>query len=319
MKHPIHRLTALTLLSIAASGVLWSAAFFLSPPRPPLALAGTAAAALAMCLVWSLSLAHRRALAELERRHREELEAQQRGQSEALAQASATAREEMDAFRSRLAHTLRMPVAIIQGYADLLTSGVVTESAVRDEYLKKISDRSQYMTEAISRQFAAGSSLDSSRLNYSDLDLLTLIRQAAADMQTAAADQGITIQVLSTQTHIPIRADGYLIDRVLFNLLENSLKYMGRPGVITIRAERQDRQVLLRVQDDGLGLPAEETVHIFEPNYQGSNHTKGQGYGLYLVRQTIESHGGTIFAQSSPGHGMGIVMTLPAAPDEAGA
>lgn len=221
MNHHIRTLTVLTLAAIAASSILWSAAVFMFPSCFPLALAGIAAAALAMGLVWRLALTHRRALAELERTHREKLEAQQRSQSEALAQAAASAREEMDAFRSRLAHTLRMPVAIIQGYADLLTSGVVTENSVREEYLKKISDRSQYITEAISRQFAPGQSLDSSHLNYSDLDLLTLVHQAAADMQTAAADQGVTIQVVSSQEHIPLRADGYLIDRVLFNLLEN--------------------------------------------------------------------------------------------------
>ena len=111
-----------------------------------------------------------------------------------------------------------------------------------------------------------------------------------------------------------MRADTYLLNRVLFNLLENALKYMGRPGVITIRILRQGDSASLLVQDDGLGLPAKETAHIFEPNYQGSNHVGGQGYGLYLVRRAIEGHGGTVSAQSAPGRGLGISMTLPLFP-----
>ena len=111
-----------------------------------------------------------------------------------------------------------------------------------------------------------------------------------------------------------MRADAYLLNRVLFNLLENALKYMGRPGVITIRIRRQGDSVSLLVQDDGMGLPSEETAHIFEPNYQGSNHVGGQGYGLYLVRRAIEGHGGTVSAQSAPGRGLGISMTLPLFP-----
>ena len=111
-----------------------------------------------------------------------------------------------------------------------------------------------------------------------------------------------------------MQADTYLLSRVLFNLLENALKYMGRPGAITIRVLKLESNASILVQDDGLGLPAEETAHIFEPHYQGSNHIGGQGYGLYLVKRTIENHGGTVSAQSAPGRGMGISITLPLYP-----
>ncbi len=310
MESKIRGLTILNLITLLVGAGVWYARFGLYWPA-------LAVAALSLVLLVILAVVQSRYVRDLKQRQKEELETQRNRQSEALSQAAARNRAEMDAFRSGLAHTLRMPVAIIQGYADLLTSGVVTEDTVRDEYLRKISDRSQYMTEAISRQFASNETLDSSKLHYSDLDLLTLIRQAAADMQTAAANHGVTIQVVASESHIPIRADGYLINRVLFNLLENALKYMGRPGVITVWAQREGERVTLRVQDDGLGLPTEEVPHIFEPKFQGSNHTQGQGYGLYLVKQAIEGHGGTITAQSSPGRGLGLIMELPAVPVEA--
>lgn len=317
MEKKIQTLTRWAVAALIADICLWGA--FLLPAVPLASVwPGLVGGVLTLALLAALISAYRQAVKLLKQRHQEELLAQQARQSEALVQAAANNRAEMDAFRSSLSHSLRMPVAIIQGYADLLTSGVVTEEAVREEYLRKISDRSQYLTEAISRQVSVGETLKSSKLNYSELELLTLVRQAASDMQTAAANQGVAIQVVSPETQISMEADAYLLNRVLFNLMENSLKYMGRPGVITIRVLRDGERVSVRVQDDGLGLDAEETAHIFEPNYQGSNHTHGQGYGLYLVKQAVESHGGTISAQSMPGRGMGITMELPIAPPGAG-
>lgn len=312
MENKIRSLTILTGAVGVVDIVLWGA--FLLPGVPLTSVwPGLAGALVLAGLLAGIIAAYRRELEELKLRHQQELETQQDRYSEALLQAAAENRAEMDTFRSSLSHSLRMPVAIIQGYADLLISGVVTEDTVRDEYLRKISDRSQYLTEAISRQVSAGETLNTSKLNYSDLDLLTLVRQAASDMQTAASNQGVTIQVVSPVSQVPMRADAYLLNRVFFNLLENALKYMGRPGVITIRVLLEENRVSVRVQDDGMGLNAEETAHIFEPKFQGSNHTHGQGYGLYLVKQAVESHGGTISAQSMPGRGMGITMVLPTA------
>lgn len=250
-----------------------------------------------------LEQAHRADRAELEQRHTRTIIALREQNQRAMA-----------AFRSTLSHSLRMPVAIIQGYADLLTSGVITDQPTTLEYLAKISQRCQYMTETMSRQFSAADSIDASKLMYTDLDLVTLVRQAAADMQSAAQEQGVRIQVVSAEDALPMRGDAYLLNRVLFNLLENALKYMGRPGSITIRIRQQEDAVSLLVQDDGMGLSAQETPRIFEASYQGSNHSGGQGYGLYLVRQAIAAHGGSVSAQSAPGRGMGITMTLPLKP-----
>ena len=315
MEHKIRTLTVMTAVALILTGCVWCTLLLPAPPFPPVwpGLIGTL---LSLGLLCALASAQQRFVEELKDQQRQELEELRRAHAAELAQTVTEAHAEMDAFRSSLSHSLRMPIAIIQGYADLLSSGVVTESSVRDEYLRKISDRSQYMTETITRQFSSAETLDSSKLHYSRLDLLTLVRQAAADMQAAAADHGVTIQVISSEAQLPISADAYLLNRVLFNVLENALKYMGRPGTVTIRAVPEGENVSVRIQDDGMGLPAEETAHIFESNYQGSNRTAGQGYGLYLVRRAVECHGGTISAQSAPGRGMGITMVLPVSPPQ---
>ena len=306
-------LAILTAAAALICGCLWGIELYQNGSSP-MAYLGLVCAAAAVGLLAALRSAQHRHLDALEQNHREELAALEQDHAQALAKTRAQNQAEMEAFRSSLSHSLRMPVAIIQGYAELLTSGVIKDTAVAVEYLEKISQRSQYMTEAISRQFSAVDTIDSSKLTYSDIDLVSLVRQAAADIQTAAEEQGVRIQVVSPEEHLSMQADTYLLNRVMFNLLENALKYMGRPGVITIRVLRMEKAVSILVQDDGLGLPSEEADHVFEPNYQGSNHIGGQGYGLYLVRRAIEAHGGMVYAQSAPGRGMGISMFLPLSP-----
>lgn len=217
---------------------------------------------------------------------------------------------EMETFRSTISHSLRMPIAIIQGYADLLAGDVATDPEVRRRYLEKIIQRTNDMTDVLGRKIPRGG-LSKRNLNCTHLDLLHLVRQTAEDMRTAAGERAVRIQVISKEKELPIVADEYLISRVLFNLLENALKYMGRPGTVSIRVQREEDKATLSIQDDGFGISEKEVGYIFEMNYQGSNRTSGQGYGLYMVRQIVEAHGGTVFAQSKVGKGLGVHIELP--------
>ena len=86
---------------------------------------------------------------------------------------------------------------------------------------------------------------------------------------------------------------------------------MGRDGLITIRLSPDEEEVKVLFKDDGLGLPQEETEHIFERSYQGTNKTEGHGHGLYMVKSIIEAHSGDVYAESQEGRGMAIYITLP--------
>ncbi len=298
-------LTVLVCGAFLGSCGLWLTAGTAGIPGLLLELLGIASAAVLLRRRKRMQAAERQDYAAA-------LETRELEYQEAMKNQAVSSRRELEAFRSTLSHSLRMPVAIIQGYAELLEGDVITDPEVRREYLGKIVQRSQYMTDVMSRQFSTDGLFN--QLSYSEIDLMDLVRQAAADIRTAAAEQGVSVQVVSQEDHLTVQMDSYLMNRVLFNLLENAVKYMGRPGSVTIRVVRKGEQVDIQVRDDGMGLPEEETAHIFEANFQGSNHVRGQGYGLYLVRRTVEAHGGAISAQSSLGRGMGITLTLPLRP-----
>lgn len=245
------------------------------------------------------------------RRERKTIEKEYEDHREEIRRTREAARQEMEQFHSTLAHSLRMPISIVQGYADLLANGMVDDPDTQKEYLKKISERTQYVSDVIRRQRLSSEGIDRSKLIFESVDLLALVSQAVRDIQTAADEAEIRLQVLSSEETLVVTADAYLLNRVFYNLLENAMKYMGRPGVVTIRLGRQGDKVLVQVQDDGVGMETDEVEHIFEKNYQGSNRSSGQGYGLFLVKESVEAHGGTIAARSAPGQGMGITICVP--------
>ena len=271
---------------------------------------GKVARALGMWLIIGDFRRRDRWAGETIRQLEERLREQEETHARQLREAGETGHREMEAFRSALSHSLRMPIAIIQGYADLLAGNVTTDPEVRKNYLEKIVQRTQDMTDVLGRTVLHGE-LSGNNLSYSTVDLILLTRQTAEDMRTAAEERSVRIQVLSSEDRLIVQADEYLISRVLFNLLENALKYMGRPGTVSIRVQRQEKEATVSIQDDGFGLPEEEVEHIFRINFQGSNRVGGQGYGLYMVKQIVEAHGGAITARSKVGKGMGIRFTLP--------
>lgn len=297
-------LALLSVVALAYSAGRWLPLGIAGLPGLGLELAG---AALAAALLWR----RERRAREARRRLAAEMKSRDLRHAEEILRLRGAGREELETFRSTLAHSLRMPIAIIQGYAELLSGSVVEDPETRMAYLDKIIQRSRDMSDIVSRQLSAAPG-DQIPLSCTEIDLLELVRQAASDIQTAAQEQQVSIQVLSQEERLPVEMDAFLLNRTLFNLLENALKYMGRPGVVTIRVLEEDGEtVSILVQDDGMGLSPEETARVFEMNYQGSNGGRGEGHGLFLVKRAVEAHGGTVSAQSSPGRGMRVALRLP--------
>ena len=95
------------------------------------------------------------------------------------------------------------------------------------------------------------------------------------------------------------------------NIIDNSIKYMQTAGVLVITISAVEDDIFIVLKDTGKGLPENETKHIFELNYQGSNRISGNGLGLTQAKAIVEHYGGTIYARSPAGGGMGIYIQLP--------
>ncbi|MEB3311492.1 MAG: response regulator [Snowella sp.] len=135
-------------------------------------------------------------------------------------------------------------------------------------------------------------------LNLQNLSLASLIQQFAAEWQPILT-QHQAILTLAVPPDLPlVQADNNLLWRVLENLLANALKYNAANLAITLKAEQQADRVYCALQDNGIGIAPEQADRLFD-RYQRGTHphrTLGLGLGLYLCRQIIEAHGGTIGA-----------------------
>ena len=117
-------------------------------------------------------------------------------------------------------------------------------------------------------------------------------------------------------------ADPERVHQVLFNLLDNAVRFTPAGGSVTVSALQHDGSVQVRVADTGVGIPAEHLPRVFERFYRvdsaRSRDDGGTGIGLAIARSVIEAHGGRIWAESRPGEGSVFAFELPAAAPRAG-
>jgi signal transduction histidine kinase len=218
-------------------------------------------------------------------------------------------REDAVMLRRLLSHDFRMPMAVISGYGALLleegydgseeSRAIVTNICKNIEYMNTLlkvllDDEGEHVLEDRSR-----------------FDLLECIREGVGYVRTIARRQGVSVQLNSSQSMVPVYGNRIKLLRAFFNLVENSLKYMKRKGTICITVEQTEDAAYVIYKDDGVGMDAAEASHAAELNYQGANRSGGYGIGLFLVRDMVDDFGGTMEIHSHVGQGMRICLTFP--------
>ncbi|HEY3766180.1 MAG TPA: ATP-binding protein [Gaiellales bacterium] len=115
----------------------------------------------------------------------------------------------------------------------------------------------------------------------------------------------------------PVLVDAVQVRQILSNLIDNALKFSPPESPVTVRVNRTRKEVIVRVIDQGRGLPESELEHVFEPFYRGApaQDQTGTGLGLAIARGFAEANGGRLWADSRPGQGAGFALALPPAED----
>jgi PAS domain S-box-containing protein len=223
-----------------------------------------------------------------------------------------------DEFLAIMSHELRNPLNVILGYSEvLLRSRAVKES----EDLKR-------MVDAVKRNAVAQSKLirdllDLSRLRSGKLELnretvalVGSIDNAVETVRMDAAAKDISIEIERPDEALFVEADPVRLEQILWNLLNNSVKFTPAGGTITVRARADNGEVVLTVEDNGQGIEPIFLPHLFKMFRQGDAGTtrlqSGMGVGLAVVRQLIDLHKGSISAYSDgPGEGSVFTIRLP--------
>ncbi len=144
-----------------------------------------------------------------------------------------------------------------------------------------------------------------------DVDIIGVARRAIQELDADAKAVGLVITISSAEEKLMVHASARRLLIMFRNIIDNSIKYMKKAGTLVVTISTIDDDIFIVLKDTGNGLPENETKHIFELNFQGSNRISGNGLGLTQAKAIVEHYGGTIYARSPQGNGMGIYIQLP--------
>lgn len=256
---------------------------------------------------------------DISERRRAEAERAQLHASERAARAEAeNANRLKDEFLATLSHELRNPLNVILGYAEVLLR---SEEGRTSEFIRRTAEILK--RNALAQSRLVRDLLDLSRLHMGKLSLnrevvsfLSVVDNAIETVRTEAATKQIEITLKAQQELIFVDADPLRLEQIVWNLLNNAVKFTPAGGRILITLGLQRKRATLIVADNGPGIEPEFLPHVFEMFRQAdassSRSHSGMGIGLALVQQLVGLHGGTVAIDSKPGSGATFTIELPA-------
>jgi signal transduction histidine kinase len=224
-------------------------------------------------------------------------------------------------FVAAVSHELKTPLTAIRMYGEMLRDGIVPSEEKRDEYYRHITAESERLSRLINNV------LEFSRLEKGTREvalttgpLEPVVREAVELVRPHVEAEGFTLRVATDATLPPVRFERDALLQVLFNLVDNAVKYAGdgTERWVEVRTAAADGGVRLAVRDSGPGVPERHLAHVFEPFYRGERELtrrhKGTGIGLALVRGLVERMGGRVGGRNVDGGGFEVTVAFPAAP-----
>jgi PAS domain S-box-containing protein len=225
---------------------------------------------------------------------------------------------EKNALLGMAAHDLRTPLAVVLGYAELLTSAPPAEplrehKAMVDAILGTAKLMRRILDDLLDWSAIEAGTL---RLVSHPVDPMIVAADAVALAGLTAARQGIPLSLEANPELPPIDVDPERISQVLGNLLSNALKYSPAGHPVRLHVGRHGADMIeFAVIDRGQGIPAEFLAHMFRPFETGGNKAAGgersYGLGLAIVKRIVDAHGGTVGVESEPGRGSTFRVRLP--------
>jgi len=216
-------------------------------------------------------------------------------------------------FLATVSHELRTPLNAILGWTRLVREGIF-DDAKRDRALDSVERN------ALAQQKLIEDILDVSRiisgklrLKSSEVDVAEAIRAATDSVRPALDAKSLRLETRISGALPKVIGDEDRLQQIIWNLLSNAVKFTPRGGSIMVTVHADEDWITVSVADTGEGIAPEFIPHIFERFRQADNSTTrvhgGLGLGLSIVHHLVESHGGTIRAES-PGRGQGATFTL---------
>lgn len=213
-------------------------------------------------------------------------------------------------------HEIRPPLRSISNFARILLEDEVPDTMTTQELLSILvqqSDMLNSLLDGLADDLNTGPR--DFEINRTVVSPNELINDVILDLRDAALEKNILLGSAVPDTLPEVKADEARIKQVLNNLIDNALKFNEGDSTVIVKARLMENELMILVEDHGIGIPEGEVPAVFDEYYRASNHgdREGHGVGLHICKQIVESHGGSIHVESAEGEGSTFGFTLPLA------
>ena len=223
-------------------------------------------------------------------------------------------------FVSDASHELRTPIAVIQGYVNMLDRWGKTDESVLEESIEALKAESDHMQELVEQLlFLARGDSGRNALNRTDVNIAQVVHEVWEEscMIDEQHDYRCTVSEDDTQSdHLLTEGDLAMLKQSLRIIVQNAEKYSPTGSTITLSARREGQSVCYSVQDEGIGMSEADVRHIFERFYRAEGARDGEaagtGLGLSIAKWIVDAHEGSIEVVSREGVGTRFIVRLPA-------
>lgn len=219
-------------------------------------------------------------------------------------------------FVARVSHELRSPLASVLGYVELLTDADASPLDAEQRSMLGVIERNGIRLLKLVEDLLTMSRISAGTLEVhrGPVALASILEHAIEGFRPEMAKQHLTSEV-AVEDGVIVNVDTEQVVRAVVNLISNAVKFTPPEGHIYIEGKRDGDDAVISVRDTGIGIPLDEQSRLFTRFFRSSlsrqRETQGTGIGLFLVKQIIEAHDGTIEVVSRPGDGTTVLVRLP--------
>lgn len=232
-----------------------------------------------------------------------------------MASEMARAEDDQKKFVANVSHDFRSPLTSIRGYLEAMIDGTIPPE-LHEKYLNIVLNETDRLTKLTNSLLTLNNlNTKGMLLDKTDFDINQVIRNTAASFEGTCRKKTIAIALVLTGDVMYVSADMGKIQQVLYNLLDNAIKFSHHDSVITIETSEKKNKLFVSVKDTGIGIPKDDLKMIWDRFYKSDlsrgKDKKGTGLGLSIAKEIIASHGEHINVISTEGVGTEFIFSLP--------
>ena len=215
---------------------------------------------------------------------------------------------------ANVSHDFRSPLTSIKGYSEAMLDGTIPPE-LHNKYLEIVTNESDRLIKLTNSLLTLNNlNTEGMILELTDFDINTVIRKTLATFEGSCQKKKITVNLTLTGDQLFVKGDMSKIQQVLYNLLDNAIKFSNKNSEIFVETKEKHRKVFVSVKDQGIGIPKESLNQIWDRFYKTDlsrgKDKKGTGLGLSITREIIRAHGENINVISTEGEGTEFIFTL---------